>query len=144
MFWPVLMDQLRGKDFSPQRPCPLGPRNCVQSSAQAPAVNCHWQRKYPSKINLIRMNVINHHQTMALAVNPAIARAEKQIEQPICAASIMDGPNLPSSSPVLTLVLIIVMAAMLITSTKWLMVDIPDESKQMSAEAQKMVGRWEQ
>ena len=53
------------------------------------------------------------------------------------------GPNLPSSSPILTLVLIIVMAAMLITSSKWLMVDLPDE-KQMSAESQKLVGRWEQ
>jgi hypothetical protein len=54
------------------------------------------------------------------------------------------GPNLPSSSPVLTLVLIIVMAAMLITSTKWLMVDIPDDDKEMTSEARKLVGRWEQ
>ena len=55
-----------------------------------------------------------------------------------------NGPNLPSSSPILTLVLIIVMAAMLITSTKWLTVDIPDENQQMSDEAKKLVGRWEQ
>jgi len=54
------------------------------------------------------------------------------------------GPNLPSSSPILTLVLIIVMAAMLIASTKWLMVEIPDESKELAAESQKLVGRWEQ
>jgi hypothetical protein len=54
------------------------------------------------------------------------------------------GPNLPSSSPILTLVLIVVMAAMLITSTKWLMVDIPPEDKELTAEAQKMIGRWEQ
>jgi hypothetical protein len=54
------------------------------------------------------------------------------------------GPNLPSSSPILTLVLIIVMAAMLIASTKWLLVEIPDESKERTAESQKLVGRWEQ
>ena len=54
------------------------------------------------------------------------------------------GPNLPSSSPILTLVLIIVMAAMLITSTKWLLVEVPADDKTMTAEAQKMVGRWEQ
>ena len=54
------------------------------------------------------------------------------------------GPNLPSSSPVLTLVLIIVMAAMLITSTKWLLVDIPPEDKELTADARKLVGRWEQ
>ena len=56
----------------------------------------------------------------------------------------VNGPNLPSSSPILTLVLIIVMAAMLITSSKWLMMDIPAEDQQMTAQAQKMVGRWEQ
>jgi hypothetical protein len=54
------------------------------------------------------------------------------------------GPNLPSSSPILSLVLMIVMAAMLITSTKWFLVDVPAESKELDAEAQKLVGRWEQ
>jgi hypothetical protein len=33
---------------------------------------------------------------------------------------------------------------MLITSTKWLLVDIPPEDKQLTAEGKKMVGRWEQ
>lgn len=54
------------------------------------------------------------------------------------------GPNLPSSSPILTLVLIIVMASLMITSSKWLLVEVPDETKELSSEAQKMVGRWEQ
>ena len=54
------------------------------------------------------------------------------------------GPNLPSSSPILTLVLIIVMAAMLITSSKWLLVDIPPDKKELDAQSQKIVGRWEQ
>ncbi|HEV8378000.1 MAG TPA: hypothetical protein VGP99_04060 [Tepidisphaeraceae bacterium] len=54
------------------------------------------------------------------------------------------GPNLPSSSPILTLVLMIVMAAMLITSTKWFLVEVPSENKELGAEAQKLVGSWEQ
>jgi hypothetical protein len=54
------------------------------------------------------------------------------------------GPNLPSSSPVLTLVLMIVMAAMLITSTKWLLVEVPPEDAELSAESRKLVGHWEQ
>jgi|SRR5437879_3546627 len=54
------------------------------------------------------------------------------------------GPNLPSSSPILTLVLMIVMAAMLITSTKWFMVDVPPDKKVLDPEAKKLVGRWEQ
>ena len=54
------------------------------------------------------------------------------------------GPNLPSSSPILTLVLIIIMAAMLITSSKWLMVDIPADTKELDPESKKLVGRWEQ
>lgn len=59
--------------------------------------------------------------------------------------NVMDsGPNLPSSSPILTLVLIIVMASLMITSSKWLLVEVPDETKELSSEAQKMVGRWEQ
>jgi hypothetical protein len=54
------------------------------------------------------------------------------------------GPNLPSSSPILALVLIIVMAAMLITSSKWLMVDIPADTKELDPESKKLIGRWEQ
>jgi len=54
------------------------------------------------------------------------------------------GPNLPSSSPILTLVLIVVMAAMLITSTKWLLVEVPAEDQALTAEARKLVGHWEQ
>jgi len=41
-------------------------------------------------------------------------------------------------------VLIIVMAAMLITSTKWLLVDIPPEKKELDPKAKKICGRWEQ
>jgi hypothetical protein len=54
------------------------------------------------------------------------------------------GPNLPSSSPILTLVLMIVMAAMLITSAKWFLVDVPPDNKELDSEAKKLVGRWEQ
>src|SRR5882762_8947223 len=54
------------------------------------------------------------------------------------------GPNLPSSSPILALVLMIVMAALAITCTKWFMMDPLPEDKALTPEAQKLVGRWEQ
>ncbi|HEV8606955.1 MAG TPA: lipocalin family protein [Tepidisphaeraceae bacterium] len=56
----------------------------------------------------------------------------------------MNGPNLPSSSPILSFLLIVVMGAMLITTSKWFMVDIPEDKKELDEESQKMVGRWEQ
>ena len=54
-----------------------------------------------------------------------------------------NGPNLPSSSPILTLLLMIVMGAMLIASSKWFLVDVPAE-KELDSESKKLVGRWEQ
>ncbi len=54
-----------------------------------------------------------------------------------------NGPNLPSSSPILTLLLMIVMGAMLIASSKWFLVDVSAE-KELNSESKKLVGRWEQ
>src|ERR1051325_5879050 len=74
MLVPVLMYQLRGKDFSLHSPWPVGPRNCVQSSPRA--TGCQWHRSSASKINLIRMIVINHQSQMTLGVNQGMTRAE--------------------------------------------------------------------
>src|SRR5438132_1080192 len=50
-----------------------------------------------------------------------------------------NGPNLPSSSPILTLLLMVVMGAMLIASSKWFLVDVPAE-KELDSESKKRVG----
>src|SRR2546430_8791193 len=54
-------------------------------------------------------------------------------------------PNLPSSSPILTFILIVVMGLVLITMSKWfLSMDTPVEAKQgLDEMSQKLVGRWE-
>jgi len=60
-------------------------------------------------------------------------------------AMIHSSPNLPSSSPILTFILIVVMGLVMITMGKWFVgVEAPAEEKRpLDALSQKMVGRWE-
>ena len=54
-------------------------------------------------------------------------------------------PNLPSSSPILTFILIVVMGLVMMTMGRWfLSMETPVEAKQpLEPLAQKMVGKWE-